>query len=143
MVALAALAAGCFSMESAPMRLGPREQIHLRSADVTPLEHALITNSGWYLFNAWPLVCGNVGEDARFAWSFFSDDVNLDVLHDRITRQAARRGCRVEELNVFNDEQVILTIPGVEFSIPLPYLLSYRRMQISCLFTKAACGGAQ
>lgn len=125
------------------MRLGPRAQIHLRDAGTTPLEHTLIVNSGWYLFNAWPLACGNADEDGSLVWSFFSDDVNIDVLHNRLTCLAARKGCRVEELNVFNDEQVLLTLPGASISIPIPYVLTFRKMQISCLLTKADCGGAQ
>ena len=53
------------------------------------------------------------------------------VLHDRITKYAAERQCDLEELNVFNDEQVLLTLPGSSFPIPIPYVITYRELQIS------------
>ena len=56
--ALLAFGAGCFSMDAAPMRL--------RTLHGVPTEHVVIANNGWYLFNAWPLACGNAYEDATF-----------------------------------------------------------------------------
>lgn len=76
--ALLAFGAGCFSMDAAPMRL--------RTLHGVPTEHVVIANNGWYLFNAWPLACGNAYEDATFRWRLFRDDVNADILQDRLTR---------------------------------------------------------
>ncbi len=134
--ALLVLVTGCFSMESAPMRLSAREQIHVRASGGIPTEHVVIANSGWYLFNAWPLACGNAREDAWLDWRFFSDEVYLDLLHNRLTRHAARKGCLVEELNVFNNEQVLLSISVTGFTIPIPYIITFRELQLSCVLTK-------
>lgn len=134
--ALLALAAGCFSMDATPMRL--------RTLHGVPTEHVLIANNGWYLFNAWPLACGNAYEDATFRWRLFRDDVNADILQDRLTRYAARKGRDVTELNVFNDEQVLLSIPGTSFPLPVPYVLTFRETQLSCvLVDRPAAGGAR
>lgn len=136
LAALLALAAGCFSMDAAPMRL--------RTLAGAPVEHVVIANNGWYLFNAWPLACGNAHEEATFRWRLFRDDVSVDILQDRLTRYAARRGCDVAELNVFNDEQVLLSIPGTSFPLPLPYILTFREAQLSCvLMQRPAAGGAR
>ena len=98
----------------------------------------------WYLFNAWPLACGNAHENSKFIWRFFSNDVNADILQSRLTHYAARKGCDVEELNVFDDEQVLLSIPGTSFPIPLPYIITFREMQISCVLVKSPTkGGAK
>ena len=48
------------------------------------------------------------------------------------------------DLNVFNDEQVLISIPGTSFSLPLPYILTFREMQLSCvLVNRPVEGGAQ
>ncbi len=124
------------------MRLSAREQIHLHSAGGTPVEHVVIANNGWYLFNVLPLACGNAREDAWCKWRFFSDEVNLDKLHNRLTRHAAQKGCMVEGLNVFNAEQVLpLSISVAGFNVPIPYLICYQDIQLSCVFTKPCQGG--
>ncbi len=140
-LAILVLVAGCFSMESASMRLDANgKRIHVRASGGIPSQHVVISNSGWYLFNALPVVCGNAHEDAWFEWRFFSDEVDLDLLHNRLTRHAARAGCLVEGLNVFNSELVLLEIPGTEFPLPLPYIITYREMQISCVLTEPVTG---
>lgn len=128
---LLALTAGCFSMESAPIQAGSAGALRIRAAGGEPAEHLVVANNGWYLFNAWPLACGNAHENSKFIWRFFSNDVNADILQSRLTHYAARKGCDVEELNVFNDEQVLLTLPGLDFPILIPYVITYRELQIS------------
>ena len=141
---LLALTAGCFSMESAPIQAGSVGALRIRAAGGEPAEHLVVANNGWYLFNAWPLACGNAHENSKFIWRFFSNDVNADILQSRLTHYAARKGCDVEELNVFNDEQVLLSIPGTSLPIPLPYIITFREMQISCVLVKSPTkGGAK
>lgn len=145
LLALLGLTPGCFSMESAPIHAGSVGALRIRAAGGAPAEHVVIANNGWYLFNAWPLACGNAEEKSpRFMWKFFSNDVNADILQNRLSRYAARRGCDIEELNVFNDEEVFLSIPGTSFPIPLPYIITFRETQLSCVLVKSAAkGGAK
>ena len=137
---LLALVAGCFSMEAAPLR-------GVHTLHGAPTRHVAIANNGWYLFNAWPLACGNARENATFRWRFFSDEVNIDLLQERLTRYAARENCDVTDLIVNNDEQVLLSIPSTTIAIPIPYVLTFRETQLSCVLVKrqppAAAGGAQ
>ena len=136
LAALLAFGAGCLSMDAAPIRLLTLHGV--------PTEHVVIANNGWYLFNAWPLACGNAYENATFRWRLFRDDVNADILQDRLTRYAAKKGCNVTDLNVFDSAQVLITIPGTSFSLPLPYILTFREMQLSCvLVNRPVEGGAQ
>lgn len=131
-------------MESAPIQSGSSGALSIRAAGGEPAEHVVISNNGWYLFNACPLACGNARENSKFFWRLFSNDVNADILQNRLTRYAARKNCDVEELNVFNDEQVLLSIPGTSFPIPIPYVITFRETQISCVLVKSSAkGGAK
>ena len=96
-----------------------------------PIEHALVTNYGWYLFNCAPLVCGNASPGGTFPWSFFSDQVNPEIVHNRLMEYAASRDANVEELVASYDEKVFLEIPGSEIPVPIPFLLCYREVQAS------------
>ncbi len=137
---LLAWTAGCFSVESVPLRPRAQDQIQLHASGGVPAEHFVIANNGWYLFNALPLICGNARTDAFFSWRLFSNEVDLDRLHNRLTRYAAQKGYLVEELNVFNSEEVLISIPGTSIPIPIPYVLTYREMQLSCVFTRPFSG---
>lgn len=141
LLALLTLTAGCFSMESAPIRAGTVGALGIRACGGAPAEHVVIANNGWYLFNAWPLACGNARVDSKFPWRLFSNDVDADILQNRLTRYAARKNCDVEELNVFNDEEVFLSIPGTSFPVPLPYIITFRATQISCVLVKSPVRG--
>ena len=94
-----------------------------------PIEHVLVANYGWYLFNCAPLVCGNASPGGTFPWSFFSDQVNPEIVHNRLMEYAASRDANVEELVASYDEKVFLQVPEVQ--VPIPYLLCYREVQAS------------
>ena len=96
-----------------------------------PIEHVLVANYGWYLFNCAPLVCGNASPGGTFPWSFFLDQVNPEIVHNRLMEYAASRDANVEELVASYDEKVFLEIPGSEIPVPIPFLLCYREVQAS------------
>ena len=122
---------GCFSFETSPIGGGTADGLRLPASAGAPVEHVVVANNGWFLFNFIPVACGNTADDATLPWKFFRNSVHERVLHDRITKYAAERQCDLEELNVFNDEQVLLTLPGSSFPIPIPYVITYRELQIS------------
>ena len=95
------------------------------------VEHVVVSNYGWYLFNYIPLACGNATPEAWFPWAFFSDRVSSRLLHDRMMSYAASKKANVKELAFFRDEQVFFNIPGTKFTIPIPYLLCFREIQFS------------
>lgn len=122
---------GCYSFETTPIGGGTADGMRLHASAGEPVEHVVVANNGWFLFNCIPVACGNTSADATLPWSLFRNTVHEQVLHDRLTAYAAKRGCDLGELNVFNDEQVLLTLPGTSFPIPIPYVVTYRELQIS------------
>lgn len=95
------------------------------------VEHVVVSNYGWYLFNYVPLACGNTTPGAWFPWAFFSDLVSSRLLHDKMMAYAASKRANVKELAFFRDEQVFFNVPGTKFTIPVPYLLCFREIQFS------------
>ena len=129
-VLAAACLAGCFSLESA----------RVRSIDK---EHVLVSNYGWYLFHFIPVVCGNASLDAWTPWVFFRDDVTLDKVQGRFMHHARGEGRAAEDLVYETSESVMLEIPGLNTPLPIPYLLTYREIQLSGMLTKGKAEGAK
>ena len=99
----------------------------------TPIEHVVVSNYGWYLFNCIPIVCGNAKQGASFPWAFFSDEVTADVVQNRLTDYAARKGANLAELNLYVTDNVLFEIPGFDVPIPMPYVLCYHERLVSAL----------
>ena len=130
------LLAGCFSIDrgtSAAFR-GSR----LKASDGEPVEHILVANYGWYLFDCIPLVCGNARPGATFPIRFFADNVKADMLHDRLMNYASSKGLDVVDLHFFNNSSVMFSGPSsyMLISIPIPYLLCYHEIQFSGVLAK-------
>ena len=125
----AALLAGCFSMDIATT--DALQESALSSRDGKVLEHVVVSNYGWYLFNWIPLACGNAKPGAFFPWKFFSCQVKSDLLHDRLMMHAAAQNADVKDLTFFRNEKVCFDLPGTNFPVPIPYVLCYREIQFS------------
>lgn len=128
------LLGGCFSMETASN--AALRNSAPRNAVSKPVEHILVSNYGWYLFNCIPLVCGNANPDASWPWIFFSDHVNSILLHDRLMEYASSNGASVKNIVFSRDEEVLFDIPGSDIPFPIPYLVCYREIQFSGILTK-------
>ena len=108
---------GCFSLSRA-REPGTKCNIHAG-------------NYGWYLFNSIPLVTGNADEYRSGAFAWFRDDVTMDKLQSRLMREAAKSSAPVENLVWNNYDSVLFSIPFVSIPFPIPYILTYREMQLS------------
>ena len=128
------LFAGCFSMDVATT--SSLKASALSPEDGSPMEHIVVSNYGWYLFNWIPLACGNATPGATFPWKFFSNQVTDTILHDRMMAHAAALNANVKDLVFFRDEKVIFDLPGTDFPIPIPYVLCYREIQFSGTLTQ-------
>lgn len=127
------LLCGCYSMETAS-----NETLRNSNApnDVsTPVEHVMVSNYGWYLFNCIPLACGNASPDASFPWRFFSNQVTTEILHDRLMSYASSKKANVNNLITSHNEKVFLEIPGSDIPVPIPFLLCYQEIQLSGVLT--------
>ena len=135
---LGAMLAGCYSIDVA--HLPADGSFKLAESDSTPFEHVVISNSGWYLFNRLPLVCGNTSPDAWFPFKFFSDEVHDDLLHDIFMHHAAERDASVRNLAFIYDDKVMFDVPVTTVTVPIPYILSYREIQFSGVLTRRPDG---
>lgn len=133
-LALASSLCGCYCIDVAT-------NAALRGSELTdgvnePLEHVLVSNYGWYLFNCIPLVCGNATPDASFPWKFFGDHVNPILLHDRMMEYADSKNADMKNLSLIRDEKVFFDIPGSDIPCPIPFLVCYQEVQLSSVLVK-------
>lgn len=111
---------GCFSIETG-------------SSGSVGREHLLVSNHGWYLFHFIPLASGNANKDRWLPWVMFRNDVTMDKIQTRFMDYAAEHGGveKVDNLSYTTRESVMLEIPGLNLPLPVPYLLTYREIQLS------------
>jgi len=117
-------------------------------------EHVLITNYGWSLFGLIPLACGNADENATLPFVLFRNDVTMDKIQRRFMMYADDYGRRVatenaavtasgedleriservkvRDLAYTTSESVLFNVPGLNYPLPLPYILTYQEIQLS------------
>lgn len=128
-IALAAgtlLLAGCFTLETATLT---------KCGD----ENILVINYGWYLFNVLPIATGNAQEKALSPTVFFRNDVTMDKVQMRAQQYADQQGKKLDNLAYHNYSSVMFNIPGTDFPIPLPYVLTFREIQLSGVLKSDLC----
>ena len=133
-VLLAVMLGGCYSMDVGTN--AALQNSELKEGVDKPIEHVLISNYGWYLFNCIPLVCGNATPGESFPWKFFTDQVNPILLHDRLMTYANSKDANVKNIVFSRDERVFFDVPGTEIPCPLPFLVCYQEIQLSAVLVK-------
>lgn len=123
---------GCFSLESTPLG-APHANCTIQGEAVA---HVVVSNFGWYFFDCWPIVCGNITPGKEGGFSFFRDTVDEKLMLNRILSYAAERDCDIVDLQLFNNDEVLMTIGIGGLSLPLPYVISFRDMQYSGVLVK-------
>ena len=118
LIAAAACCAGCFSVDVGRL-------------EATGGENLTVSNYGWYLFNFIPLASGNASKERLAPWVFFRNDVTMDKVQRRFFEYARENGRTAQELTYHNYESILFELPGTNFKIPVPYLLTYREIQLS------------
>jgi len=110
---------GCFSIDTSV-------------SEVSGESHVVISNFGWQFLGDIPLFCGNATDENRIGEvAFFRDDVTLAKLQKRMLKLATDQGKAVNELTFHNNSSVLIEIPLTNITIPLPYIICYREIQIS------------
>lgn len=130
----AALIAGCYSMDISTT--DTLKGSALSADEGAPIEHVVVANYGWFLFDCLPIVCGNATPGATFPWKFFSNQVTPALLHDQLMAHAASIHADARDLIFLRDENIIFNVPGTNFPLPLPYVLTYREIQFSAVLTQ-------
>ena len=89
-VALAAEVCSCATLEVVPPKQLHGQQL---APNTQPVGHIYADNWGWYLFKYIPLVTGSLDRPGSVAWpAFFSNQVTLQGLVDKVSQESARRG---------------------------------------------------
>ena len=127
---------GCFSIESAPLGSAEERGEPICSVQGDAVAHVVASNYGWYLFDCWPIVSGNITPGAEGRFVFFKNTVDEKLLLNRFLSYARERNCDVVDLQLFNNDEVLMTIGIGGLSIPLPYVISFRDMQYSGVLVK-------
>lgn len=121
-VIFVALLSGCFSIDRSPIGKNGNE-------------HVVVANYGWTLFNRIPLFCGNATSPEKTRrvgpWAFFRDDVTMEKLQGRFLELAAQEGREATDLVYHDYNTVLMTLPMSGITIPIPYLICYRELQLS------------
>ena len=110
--------AGCFTFEKA----------ELPAAGGT---HLQMYNTGHYLFDCVPLASGNVKEKPFLPFVLFRNDADMDKMQRRFMAEVAKTGGTAHDVTYHMDNSVITMIPILYISVPIPYILTYREMQLS------------
>lgn len=137
-LAVALSAAGCCTRCS----VSPEHMkgLHVAGADGEFAEHYHVRNSGWYLFDKLPLVCGDTNPNSLCGISFFSDQVRVDtmtrIFNDRVRSTGTKPAC----VATIVDDGVTFEVPGVSFPLILPYVVCYREVQISGVLVRKRGG---
>jgi hypothetical protein len=119
-VFLSVFSSGCFTLDSAQIPFSGEKK------------HVYVSNYGWYLFGYVPLLCGNAAEERLFPSVLFRDDVTLDKVQSRFVKVANDNGKnKISELAYTNTDSVLFEIPGLNIPIPLPYIFTYKEIQLS------------
>ncbi|MCR5414212.1 MAG: hypothetical protein K6F50_05740 [Kiritimatiellae bacterium] len=121
------LCAGCYSLQRAKVKS-------------TNQEHVLVSNYGWYLFDTIPLACGNASADPWTPWVMFRDDLAIDKIQSRFMEYANGQNADAAGMHYTISDSVMLQIPGINLPLPIPYLLSFRSIQLSGVLS--ACPAA-
>lgn len=109
---------GCFSLDTAVL---PK----------TGDEHVMVSNYGWFLFKRIPLACGNSSRDRILPWVLFRNDVTMKKIQQRFMDHARGSGKTASDLNYYTSDSVMFEVPGLNFPLPIPYLLTFKEIQLS------------
>ena len=105
--------------------------LDVAGADGKFVEHYHVRNSGWYLFDKLPLVCGSTNPNSFCGIAFFSDQVRTDTMTKMFNDRVRATNTRPASVATIVDDWVTLEVPGVSFPLFLPYIVCYREVQIS------------
>jgi hypothetical protein len=125
---------GCYSLHTASTP--ELAACSLAGEDGEILEHVFIQNSGWFLFERLPLICGNVDETSLCPWTFFSNETDLAAVEGQLAKRVRKLNARVVQENVINAATTLMSIPGSNIAFSVPYLICRRETQISAVLMR-------
>lgn len=125
---------GCYSLHTASTP--ELAACSLAGEEGEILEHVFIQNSGWFLFERLPLICGNVDETSLWPWTFFANETDLAAVEGQLAKRVRKLNARVVQENVINAATTLMSIPGSNIAFSVPYLICRRETQISAILMR-------
>ena len=134
--AVLAAASGCVSIDRCGAdTLGA---LSVRGTDARPVEHIVVSNFGYYLFNMFPLVTGNANQERWFPCRFFSDHVKLPKMQSLLAAEVQRHhGIEIAELASHYDAAPCFSVSLDPKSL-LGLFFCYREVQLSAVLVEPA-----
>lgn len=135
LAAAMAAASGCVSID----RCGAEklEGLSINGTNAKPVEHIVVSNFGYYLFNMFPLVSGNANPDRWFPISFFSDQVKLPKMQSILAAEVQKHhGLELAELTSHYDSSPCFTV-SLDMKSWFGILFCYREVQLSAVLVEA------
>lgn len=135
LAAAVAAASGCVSID----RCGAErlEGLSINGTDAKPVEHIVVSNFGYYLFNMFPLVSGNANPDRWLPISIFSDQVKLPKMQSLLAAEVQKRhGMELAELTSHYDSSPCFTV-SLDMKSWFGILFCYREVQLSAVLVES------
>ena len=107
---------GLFAVLCATLCLTGCMSTEVSKSEVCGTEHIFVSDYGWKLFNWIPL---------------FRSDITLERVQKEVAAESKKRGKVATDLTIHNYDTVTFDIPLVVISIPIPYVICYREIQVS------------
>ena len=130
-----AAASGCVSID----RCGTETlgELSINGTDAKPVEHIVVSNFGYYLFDMFPLVTGNANPDRWFPLRLFSDHVKLPNMQSLLAAEVQKRhGVEIAELTSNYDAAPCFSV-SLDPKSFLGLLFCYREVQLSAVLVES------
>jgi len=88
----------------------------ISTSEVTRQEHIYVRDYGWKLFNCVP---------------FFRSNISQDRVLKELLDSAAKRGKTAHNITFHNYDTIMLNVPLIVCTLPIPYVLCYKEFQVS------------
>ena len=129
-----AAVSGCVSVE----RCGGERlsELSINGTDSKPIEHIVVSNFGYYLFDLFPLIAGNADPDGWFPFVLFSDQVKLSKMQTLLSAEVQKRhGTEVVELTSHYDADPCFSVSLDPKSL-LGLIFCCREVQLSAVLVE-------
>jgi hypothetical protein len=127
-ILVSGILAGCSNVSTAPLALR-NGTMKIQGGEGEPIEHVVVENHGWYLFNCIPIFSGRFTEEDKETFEWFSDEVTLEKLQHELVDRAKKKNAYCSNMVVFYNATCMLSmIPYVGTSFGI---LWYKEMQLS------------
>lgn len=100
-----------------------------------PHEHVVVSNFGYYLFDIFPIICGDTDRDAKIPVSFFHDKVRLENVQSVMLREVKNTDCDLVNYTTSAHSDPCFSI-SMDPKCLLGLLFCYREVQQSAILIK-------